>query len=109
MFRSHALILCILLLPACALFRAEESPPTSLPPYAGLIRQVNRAEHYFIFESEIRVPTGTEIAILRHGKKIGRAKVLSFQDKKFQTADILSGAPVAGDLCEAQPSRLPVL
>lgn len=97
----------LLLTGGCRLFQPETVPPEVLPRIAGVIRQVNRAEHYFIFETEARFPPGTELSVLRNGQKIGEAKVTRLWEKKFQAADILEGAPLPGDLCEPRFMRLP--
>jgi hypothetical protein len=97
----------LLLTSGCRFFHSETAPPENLPRIAGVIRQVNRPEHYFIFETESRFPPGTELSILRNGQKIGEAKVTGLWEKKFQAADILQGAPLPGDLCEPGFMRLP--
>ena len=100
-------IALLLLLCGCTSTKPVESPPPTRPPNAGVIRQVNRAEHYFIFESGQTMVPGTEMTILRNGKKVGKARVVDLREKKFQAADIVSGAAVPGDLCEPEGSTLP--
>ncbi len=101
-------IVTILFLCGCSSTKPVEAPPPARPLQAGIIRQVNRAEHYFIFESGKPIPVNTEMTILRKGRKIGKARVTAIQEKKFQAADILSGAaPLPGDLCEPEISTLP--
>lgn len=89
-------------------FFPPPSPPRQQPlRMAGLIRQVNRAEHYFIFESELRFAPGSDMLILRNGQKIGEARVSDLGEKKFQAADILQGSPQPGDLCEPKLTQFP--
>ncbi|MDF3127767.1 hypothetical protein P0Y35_01025 [Kiritimatiellaeota bacterium B1221] len=91
----------------CTSTKPVEPPPPPRPYNAGIIRQVNQAEHYFVFESGKILPENTELTLLRKGRIIGKARVNPIQDKKLQTADILRGAPLPGDLCEPEISSLP--
>lgn len=102
------LLIISLMLTGCAGWHAPEDPPASRPPPAGILRNVNRPEYYFVFESGKPFPAGTELRILRKGRQVGTAKVTALAEKKFQVADILSGAPEVGDLCEPRIPALPV-
>jgi len=106
MKKRHWIIFANLLIFGCASRPPPEDGSTPAPPAAGIIRQVNPAEHYFIFESGKAIPTGTELRLLRKGRDIGVGRALNTREKKFQAADILEGAPRPGDLCEPKVSAL---
>lgn len=100
--------LCLaLLLTACS------SPPLPVevkpvrPPAAGIVRQVNRAEHYLVFERLQPLAPGRELRFLRNDRLIGSGRVTTVREEKFQVADILSGSPQVGDFCEPVPALLP--
>ena len=100
--RFSLLIGFILLTSGCRSVQKDSAPPLPLPAYAGIVRSVNRAEHYLIFESDARFAPGTNLTILRNGRKIGTAVAIGKWTKKFQAANIFEGAPLPGDLCEAE-------
>ncbi|MEX2607802.1 MAG: hypothetical protein WD708_10695 [Kiritimatiellia bacterium] len=85
----------------CALFHSSERPPEDpRPSPVGIVRFINRPEHYLIFEAENAIPAGTGLLILREGRRVGSARVGTQQNRKFQTADILEGAPSVGDVVQ---------
>ncbi|MGA0334237.1 MAG: hypothetical protein ACO3N7_02225 [Kiritimatiellia bacterium] len=106
MIKCIGVLLSGLFFSGCALFSTPEPSAPDRPPAAGIIRQVNRAEYYFVFESGKPFPPGAELRILRNGQEMGRGRAREIRQKKFQAADILEGAPQTGDLCEIRPSPL---
>jgi hypothetical protein len=96
----------LLFFSGCAIFRSgDPSPEDSPPPSLGIVRFINRPEHYLIFEAERPIPAGTGLLILREGRRVGAARVGTQQNRKFQTADILDGAPDVLDV--VQPRSRP--
>ncbi|MDA3875120.1 MAG: hypothetical protein PF795_14320 [Kiritimatiellae bacterium] len=89
----------------CTLFQSAERPLAEpAPPALGIVRFINQPEHYLIFEAQNAIPAGTRLVLLREGRRIGSARVGSQQNRTFQTADILEGAPSVGDV--VQPRSL---
>jgi hypothetical protein len=95
------IITLLLILNTGCMHSQKDTGSSALPAsYVGIIRSVNRPEHYFIFETEVLFPTGSQLTILRNGRAVGKAEALHRKSKKFQAANILEGAPLTGDLCE---------
>lgn len=101
---AYPILLIGLCCGGCALFRSAERPPEDpAPPALGIVRFINRPEHYLIFEAQNAIPADTRLIVLREGRRIGTARVGTQQNRTFQTADILEGAPSAGDVVQPRP------
>jgi len=98
--RSRVAAVLCLLAGACATRRAEEPAASFHMRPAGVVRRVNRPEMYVIFESPFVFRNGQEVEVLRMGRRVGRLRVHRLQTRPFYAADILDGAPQAGDLVE---------
>jgi hypothetical protein len=70
------------------------------PPPVGIIRFVNQAERYVVFEAEFSIRPGEKMNILRDGTAIGQLESGTQRRRKFQSADILEGHPKPGDQVE---------
>jgi len=92
------LIILSVFVSACTTTPTPETT-ASLPP-VGIIRSVNLAERYVVFESEIKSTPGTQLRLLRQQKQIGLLETGTFRKRKFQSADILEGRPQPGDFAE---------
>lgn len=96
--------LLLLVCGGCAIFQSEERPVKDpAPPPVGIVRSINRPEHFLIFEAERAIPAGTRLRILREGRQVGTGEVGTLQNRTFQTADILEGSPAVGDVVQPRP------
>jgi hypothetical protein len=79
--------------------KKNEEPGYHMQP-AGVVQQVNAAERYLIFASTFKFNNGQELQAIRLGKRVGKVRVHRLQSRPLYAADILEGAPQAGDLVE---------
>jgi hypothetical protein len=92
--------LSALLILSSGCVQTPEPDPVPRHLAVGIIRSVNLAERYVVFEAEFRVPPGREMRLLQNGLPAGRLRAGSYRRRKFQSADILEGRPRTGDLVE---------
>jgi hypothetical protein len=96
---QNGLILLILSLIGACTTPPEQRQASSRPP-VGIIRSVNQAERYVVYEAEFQLSAGSKMRILRDGKTVGQLQAGTFRRQKFQVADLLEGRPLPGDLAE---------
>lgn len=99
LFPFFGLITLLSLGPTGCRTSSEAVAPRRRPP-VGIVRSVNLAERYVIFEAEFRIPPGMDMRLLRDNRPVGLLKSQRYRRRKFQAADILEGRPQQGDLVE---------
>lgn len=65
--------------------------------YCGQVVRVRGAERYVVIECGWPPPAGTEVALMRGGAEVGRARVTARRRGVFVTAEMLKGEPAVGD------------
>ncbi|MCC5848156.1 MAG: hypothetical protein JJU29_08685 [Verrucomicrobia bacterium] len=94
------LLLALLGSGGCALFRTSSPEGEVFIRPAGVVRHVNTAERYLIFESSFVFRPGQELQAMRDGRAVAEIRVLPQARRPFFAADILEGAPRVDDLVE---------
>lgn len=84
----------------CVLFRRPSPEGELFIRPAGVVRQVNGAERYLIFESTFVFRPGQSLQAVRDGRPVAEIRVLPQVRRPFYAADILEGAPRVDDLVE---------
>ena len=83
-----------------------QSDPITVYP-AGIVKRVNFAEKYLVFEASHSFDAGKVLTVIREGSPVGKVRVLAFKRKRIQSADILEGVPEPGDVLEGPPPAQP--
>lgn len=65
--------------------------------YCGQVVRVRSAGQYVVIECGWPPPAGTEVALMRGGVEVGRARVTARRRGVFVTAEVLKGEPAVGD------------
>jgi hypothetical protein len=92
-------ILLLLSLSACLGRRNPPETETRFRP-AGVVRIVNSAERYLIFESFFAFAPGQELSVMHKGRKSGVVRVLELRKRPQFAADLLEGSARPGDIVE---------
>ena len=80
----------------------SEPPAPELLRAVGTVRAVDLEEGFVIVDFGVnRVPAaGTEMRVRRGGEVVGRIRVVEPAAAPLAAADVVAGAPAAGDLVE---------
>lgn len=98
---AMSILLCgLLVTPGCRFWRRPDAPPAVTTRPAGVVREVNAAERYLVFESLFPFMPGEILHIIRDGRRVGQVRVHRLRHRPFFAADLLEGIPRPGDILE---------
>jgi len=99
--RVACLLLMVVLLGGCALFRKKAQPVQDTRPFRlGRVALVNESERFALIETDTAAPpaAGTVLRIYRGDAVAGELRATSVRRKPFLVADLITGAPAKGDV-----------
>jgi hypothetical protein len=98
-----------LFLSGCLLFPSREPEPRIGVWPGGVVRRVNFAEKFLIVEASHRFEPGSELLVMRDGRRVGTVRIREERIKRHVAADLLEGSAAEGDVVErplaAQPEQ----